>query len=778
MNLSPASFPLLASLDPWMTATVLLYMKGLFLLAGAGLLTYALQKSAAATRHLVWSAALLLLLLLPLAVLVVPNLELAVLPQPGAVISEPASSRFALEMEADGAIQRWETPAEASSPALPASSASAGNLWGSFAERVSSHWFNLIILTWSLGVLVLLVRLALAHAGVKYLISRAELVHEDDWQLLSESLSEKLEIKNYVRLRWSALTNIPLSMGILKPTILLPIEAAQWDEERRETVLAHELAHVKRRDCLTQFVSNIAVAINWMNPLTWVALNQQIIERERACDDLVIMMGTKPSSYAETLLASARMLCASSWSSRAVMSIARKSQLEGRLLAILDPAQPRGINKSSRWLTFALVAAIALPLSAVSLVPQSEKSETSVSADTNWKPQKLTVPAVPESPPLVNVQPKPAPMPRPTPNPKPNVRIKASASVVALDTLTIEQLIELKKYGVSADFMRAIKEMGYDEVDFHELLDLAKYGADEDFIREINEAGYTNLSLYELADMAKYGVDGDLVKGMASYGYDNLNADEITSASKYGVDESFLYELKDLGLTGIDIWDVIELRKYGVDAAYTAAMRDAGFDDLDIDALIEMRKHGVKPGMVEAMASAGYDNLDYDDLIDMSKFGVSPSFINAMSEAGYDDLDTDDLINMSKFGVNAGYIRGMMESGYDNLDVDDLVSLRKFGVDPDYVSAMSRAGFEDLYADDIIALRKYGVDPAFVKEMANSGYENLEIDDLIDMSKYGVNADYIRELREAGLGQLDIQDIIDMRKHGVDAEYIREMRDN
>ena len=770
MDLSPASYLLFAALEPWMTATLLLYMKGLLLLAGAGLLTYALQKSAAATRHIVWSAALSLLLLLPLAVLLVPNLELAVLPESSDVIVEATSSRSTFEPRGENSTQTWEVPAEAFSSAIPQSSNSS--LWTSFVERVSSHWFNLIILTWSLGVLVLLVRLALAHAGVKYLINRAELVHEDDWQLLSESLSEKLEIKNYVRLRWSALTNIPLSMGIIKPTILLPIEAAEWDEERRETVLAHELAHVKRRDCLTQFVSNIAVALNWMNPLAWVALSQQTIERERACDDLVIIMGTQPASYAETLLESARMLCASSWSSRAVLSIARKSQLEGRLLAILNPGQQRGINKTSRWLTFAVVAAIALPLSAVSLVPQSEKSETSVSADTNWKPEKLAVPVAPVSPPLVNVQPKPAP------EPKPNVRIKASPSVVALDTLTIEQLIELKKYGVSAEFIRAIKDMGYEEVDFEELIDLAKYGADADFIREINAAGYTDLSLYELANMSKYGVNADLVQSLANYGLDNLSADEITEASKYGVKESFLYELKDQGLTDIDIWDVIELQKFGVNATYIAAMRNAGFDDLDMHELIEMRKFGVKPDMVEAMASAGYNNLDYHEIINMSKFGVSPSFIKAMSEAGYDGLDTDDLINMSKFGVNANYIRGMMASGYNDLDVDELVSLRKFGVDPGYVSAMSRAGFEDLYADDLIKLRKYGVDPSFVSEMSNSGYDNLDVDEIVNMSKYGVDADYIRELREAGLDNLDIEDIIDMRKHGVDAEYIKEMKNN
>ena len=105
--------------------------------------------------------------------------------------------------------------------------------------------------------------------------------------------------------------------------------------------LAHELAHVKRRDCFTQAMAHLACAAYWFNPLVWIAARRLRAERESACDDLVLAAGTRGSDYAEHLLDIARSLRSGAWPTWSAVTMAHRSQLEGRLMAILNPALPR-----------------------------------------------------------------------------------------------------------------------------------------------------------------------------------------------------------------------------------------------------------------------------------------------------------------------------------------------------------------------------------------------------------------------------------------------------
>ena len=105
-------------------------------------------------------------------------------------------------------------------------------------------------------------------------------------------------------------------------------------------VLLHELAHIRRRDCLVHCLAQAALALHWCNPMMWMALARLRAERERACDDLVLVAGTRGSDYAEHLLDIARQFRRQRMGVAAV-AMARPSELEGRLLAILDPLRSR-----------------------------------------------------------------------------------------------------------------------------------------------------------------------------------------------------------------------------------------------------------------------------------------------------------------------------------------------------------------------------------------------------------------------------------------------------
>ena len=151
---------------------------------------------------------------------------------------------------------------------------------------------------------------------------------------------------------------MPMAWGLMRARVLLPAEADDWPIDRQRVVLLHELAHVKRRDCVTQMLAHLACATYWFNPLVWLAAQRLRAERERACDDLVLAAGTRGSDYADHLLDIARSLRSGAWPTWSAVTMAHRSQLEGRLMAILDPALPRRSPTRRAMVAFATVAMV------------------------------------------------------------------------------------------------------------------------------------------------------------------------------------------------------------------------------------------------------------------------------------------------------------------------------------------------------------------------------------------------------------------------------------
>ena len=86
---------------------------------------------------------------------------------------------------------------------------------------------------------------------------------------------------------------MPMTWGIHRPVIVFPSEFMAWSPERRRLVMSHELAHVRRYDCLFQSLAQIMRSLHWFNPLAWWALRQVRLEQEQACDDYVLNQGVE-----------------------------------------------------------------------------------------------------------------------------------------------------------------------------------------------------------------------------------------------------------------------------------------------------------------------------------------------------------------------------------------------------------------------------------------------------------------------------------------------------
>ena len=343
------------------------------ILATTGLVAAALRRSSASARHLVWVFGLASALLVPALSMAVPKLEVPIVrfAAPVTGVAEATGQDHNGGTEERRAFFQKSSSLEQSSSAAPLLRVTPVPFASSAPSAVSPSALALAI--WALGAAVVLGRMLLGILAVQWMSRRTRVASEGRWLALARGLTADLGLKN-VRFVQSATASMPMAWGVFRASVLMPAGADAWPAHRLRVVLLHELAHVKRRDCLTHLVAQIACAAYWFNPLAWIAARRLRAERERACDDLVLAMGTRGSDYADELLDIARGMQRQRFPAvlgGASLAMAHRSQLEGRLIAILDPSVPRRGLTRARAAAAAAVFAVLI-VSVASVQPWAE----------------------------------------------------------------------------------------------------------------------------------------------------------------------------------------------------------------------------------------------------------------------------------------------------------------------------------------------------------------------------------------------------------------------
>lgn len=328
-------------------------------LAIAWLAARLLRNRPAALRHLVWMAAAASVLALPLLSLILPAVRM---PASGALLALVPNITFQAGATAGAAAA---TPrfglAEPQSRPAPAHS--------------PIDWRLFPMLIWAAGALAGVAQMAV---GGRVIAGARRRARPHPAQAESVALARAIGVGHAVDVLEAPPGAMPMTCGLLRPAIFLPADAAGWDAERRRVVLLHELAHVHRGDTGAHILARISLALHWWNPLAWFAWRESLKERERAADDLVLLSGERASAYAGHLLEVARALQSKPPMAWAALAMARRSQLEGRLLAILDPCVPRhSVARVSALATVLLAVAMVAPFAAMRAQDQPAPKATS-----------------------------------------------------------------------------------------------------------------------------------------------------------------------------------------------------------------------------------------------------------------------------------------------------------------------------------------------------------------------------------------------------------------
>jgi beta-lactamase regulating signal transducer with metallopeptidase domain len=182
-----------------------------------------------------------------------------------------------------------------------------------------------------------------------------------------EELGVALGLPQSVSLSLSAEVRSPVLVGLWHPVILLPEDLVEWTSvEEREAMIAHELAHVARRDHYTNLLPITLKVIFFFHPLVRYGCRQFCLEREMACDDRVIGHGADAGMYAESLVKAAersvkgKLNDLASYSLRQPAFFTSKQALERRIEMVLNTDRVRVLARGWRYLILPAVLIVTL----------------------------------------------------------------------------------------------------------------------------------------------------------------------------------------------------------------------------------------------------------------------------------------------------------------------------------------------------------------------------------------------------------------------------------
>src|ERR1039458_5376064 len=282
----------------WMELLAQCCWRGTIVLLAAFAANGVMRRAPAAWRHFLWTAVLAGLLVLPELFQVMPKWGL---------------------QTASGAILPGET-VMAQTEVMNAGSAVA----------VRPAW-NPTLLVWLTGCALVAGWFLVGRVRTWRMVRRA--VAADYARELMDGAGGR-----GVRVLESRRALTAFALGVWRPLVILPPAAREWPVGRLRAALLHELMHVRRRDLLAQTMAQAACCLYWFHPLAWVAARQLRRERERACDDAVLLGGIAAHDYAQYLIELVRAL---GGKRVGAMTMAAPSDLEGRVRALLDGRRNR-----------------------------------------------------------------------------------------------------------------------------------------------------------------------------------------------------------------------------------------------------------------------------------------------------------------------------------------------------------------------------------------------------------------------------------------------------
>jgi bla regulator protein blaR1 len=543
------------------------------------------------------------------------------------------------------------------------------------ADRGSSIYLLWFVEGWFVGVVLLSLRPAAGFLLIERMRIKKGMPVTGALRTRCVELQRRLGIGRIVQYCESLQLQAPAVVGWFRPVVLLPMSALTGlSAQQLESVIAHELAHVKRLDAFVNLYQIAAETLLFYHPAVWWLSKRIRVERENCCDDVAISVCGNAVEYARALATMAE------WQNGPAMAMAaNRSPLTERVARLL------GVAKLNGGLRTAGIAGSVLCLCASVLAGNAvlgAAPANKVTADQRSVPVVQRV--SPEDQAAIVVRPE-KPLPEPGPSPAAKSSVTAQPDAIA----SANQDEQEQENRVENSESRGQEQ---------------KASRTGSYIDGLKAEGIVDLSIDQLIAMKIQNVTPEYVHSIHALGL-KPDVNEFIAMRVQGVSPELIRELRDAGLAQ-NIDQIIAMRVQGVSQEYVKQLQEMGMDT-DAGAVLAMKVQGVTPEYVRDMRSAADPKLSGREVVAMKVQGVTPEYVRELKALG-SQLDASDVIAMKVQGVTAEYIKGLQSAGL-KLDAHGVIAAKVQGITPEFIEKARSHGFQNLSINKLMMLKHSGV---------------------------------------------------------------------